>query len=260
MTSCYAKVSAIVLLSVLLNAAATSAQSPPIVAAASDLKFALEEVAARFAAERGERVELVFGSSGLLTRQIQDGAPFELFLSADEDFVNQLAEAGLTRDGGVLYAVGRLVLFAPQGSALAVDPELKGLRDLLARGGVTKFAIANPLHAPYGRAAEAVLRKQGLWQALQPRLVLGENVVQAAQFTTSGNAVGGMLAYSLVLAPALRDQGRYALIPEADHLPLRQRMVLLKRAGPTAEHFYQYLQGPAAREILQKFGFSLPGR
>jgi molybdate transport system substrate-binding protein len=230
----------------------------PVVAAASDLKFALDEVASRFAAERHERVELVFGSSGLLARQIQDGAPFELFLSADEDFVNQLSDAGLARDRGVLYGLGRIVLFAPRGSPLAVDPELRGLRALLARGAVTKFTIANPIHAPYGRAAEAVLRKRALWEPLQPSLVLGDNVAQAAQFATTGNAVGGILAYSLVLAPPLRDQGRYALISDSDHPPLRQRMVLLKRASPTAEHFYQYLQTPAARAILRRFGFSLP--
>jgi molybdate transport system substrate-binding protein len=230
----------------------------PAVAAASDLKFPLEEVAARFAAERHERVELVFGSSGLLSRQIQDGAPFEMFLSADEDFVNQLARARLTRDGGVLYAMGRIVVFAPHGSPLVPDPELTGLRALMGRGAVTKFAIANPAHAPYGRAAEAALRKHGLWESMQRSLVLGDNVAQAAQFASTGSAVGGIFAYSLVLAPPLRDQGRFALIPESDHPPLRQRMVLLKRAGPTAEHFYQYLQAPGAREILRRFGFALP--
>jgi len=231
----------------------------PVIAAASDLKFALEEVAARYAAEGHERVELVFGSSGLLSRQIQDGAPFEVFLSADEEFVNQLADAGLARDRGVLYALGRLVLFAPSGSPLVPDPELNGLRALLERGAVTKFAIANPAYAPYGRAAEAVLRKRGLWERLQRSLVLGDNVAQAAQFASTGNAVGGILAHSLVLAPPLRGQGKYVRIPESDHPPLRQRMVLLKRAGPTAEDFYRYLQQTGAREILHRFGFALPG-
>jgi molybdate transport system substrate-binding protein len=150
------------------------------------------------------------------------------------------------------------VIFAPTGSPLAVDEHLNGLRDLLTRGGVTRLAIANPEHAPYGRAAEAALRAKGLWEAVQPRLVLGENISQAAQFATTGNAVGGLLAYSLVLAPPLREKGTFALLPEALHPPLRQRMVLTKRAGAIAQRFYDFLQQPAARTILKTFGFALP--
>jgi molybdate transport system substrate-binding protein len=234
------------------------AQKAPIVAAAADLRFALESIAERFAGESGRRVELVFGSSGTLTRQAIDGAPFELFLSADEAFVETLAGAGLTRDGGTLYAIGRIVIFAPHGSPLKVDERMEGLRSLLARGGVTRFAIANPEHAPYGRAAEAALRATGLWESAKPSLVLGENIAQAAQFARTGNAVGGMLAYSLVLTPPLSEQGTYALIPDSLHPPLRQRMVILKRAGETARRFYRYLQQPPAREILRKYGFAVP--
>lgn len=234
------------------------AQKPPVVAAASDLKFALEAVARQFTAESGTRVDLVFGSSGILTRQLMEGAPFELFLSADKAFVEKLAAAGLTRDRGVLYAVGRIVIFAPHGSPLTVDERLDGLRALLARGGVTRFAIANPAHAPYGRAAEAALRAKGLWESLQPALVLGENIAQAAQFATTGNAVGGMLAYSLVLGPPLNERGAYALVPESLHPPLRQRMVLLKQASETTERFYRYLQEPRGREILRRYGFAVP--
>ncbi len=230
----------------------------PIVAAASDLTFALREVTNRFERDYQQRIELVFGSSGNLTRQIIDGAPFEILLSADEAFVNRLADAGLTRDRGTLYASGRLVLFAPHGSPLAVDERLNGLRALLAGGGVTRFAIANPEHAPYGRAAEAFLRKNDVWEALRPALVLGTSVSQAAQFATSGNAVGGIVAYSLVLAAPLRNQGSFVLLSETDHPALRQRMVLLKRAGPTAERFYQYLQERTARDILRRYGFQPP--
>jgi molybdate transport system substrate-binding protein len=245
---------------VLLCFAATesTAQKAPVVAAASDLKFALEAAAAQFALQSGARVDLVFGSSGNLTRQLIDGAPFELFLSADEAFVDKLVDAGLTRDRGVLYAIGRIVLFAPHGSPLAVDERLDGLRALLARGRLTRFAIANPEHAPYGRAAEAALRARGLWEPLQPALVLGENIAQAAQFATTGNAAGGIVAYSLVLAPPLSDRGTYVLLPDSFHPPLRQRMVLLKRASVTAERFYQYLQQPPGREILRRYGFTVP--
>jgi molybdate transport system substrate-binding protein len=230
----------------------------PVVAAASDLGFALTEVADRFTQETGQQVELVFGSSGTLARQIRDGAPFDLFLSADESFVEQLASAGLTRDTGALYAVGRIVLFAPTGSPMRPDEGLAGLGRLLKAGKVTRFAIANPQHAPYGRAAEAALRKAGLWADLQPRLVLGDNVSQAAQFATTGDAVGGIIAYSLALAPTLADRGAYALIADTDHPPLRQRMVVLKRGGPGAGRFYDYLRGAPARAILQRFGFAVP--
>lgn len=239
-------------------ASVASAQRPPIVAAASDLNFALTEVAEQFGRQQGQRVELVFGSSGLLARQVRDGAPFELFLSADEAFVEDLAAAGLTRDGGTLYAIGRIVLFAPTASPLVPSEGLDGLARLIASGRVTRFAIANPEHAPYGRAAEATLRKHGIWETLQPRLVLGDNVSQAAQFATTGNAVGGIIAYSLALAPNVRRRGTFTLISDADHPPLRQRMVLLRRAGPVAERFYRYLQEPAARAILERYGFALP--
>lgn len=230
----------------------------PVIAAASDLNFALTDIAAQFARDHGERVELVFGSSGTLTRQIRDGAPFEIFLSADEQLVRELSKAGLTRNEGALYAVGRIVLFAPTGSPLKPDEGFGGLARLIASGGLTRFAIANPEHAPYGRAAEAALRKHGLWTGIQPRLVLGSNISQAAQFAATGNAVGGIIAYSLALAPTVRGRGTYALIPESDHQLLRQRMVLLKRGGAVAERFYRYLQEPAARSILTRYGFALP--
>jgi molybdate transport system substrate-binding protein len=235
-----------------------AAQRPPTIAAAANLNFALTEVAKQFERAQGRRVELVFGASGTLTRQIQDGAPFDMFLAADEEFPNQLAAAGLTRDAGVVYAVGRLVIFAPKGSPLAVDERLEGLGRLLKAGRATRFAIANPEVAPYGRAAEAVLRKRGLWDTLRPNLVLGDSIAQAAQFATTGNAVGGLIAYSLVLSPGFADRGAYAVIPEADHPPLRQRMVLLKQAGVIAERFYAYLQSDAARAILRKHGFAVP--
>jgi molybdate transport system substrate-binding protein len=233
-------------------------EKPPVVAAASDLKFAVEEVAKAFTKQTGGRVELVFGSSGTLTRQLTDGAPFELFMSADEGFVFKLADAGLTRDRGVLYAIGRLVLFAPHGSPLKVDEQLNGLRALITSGGLKRFAIANPAHAPYGRAAEAVLRAKGLWGPMQPSLVLGDNISQAAQFAATGNAAGGIIAQSLVIAPPLRDAGTFVLLPDRDHPPLRQRMVLMKRAGPTAAKFYDYMQQPDARDIMRRYGFVIP--
>lgn len=230
----------------------------PTVAAASDLQFALQEVQALFVRDTGQQVQLVFGSSGNFYRQIVEGAPFELFLSADESFVNRLAEQGLTRDSGTVYAIGRLALFAPQGSPLQVDTELHGLRIALQRGEIRRFAIASPEHAPYGARAEEALRHAGLWESLQDALVLGENVSQAAQFAASGNAQGGIIAWSLAQAPTVSALGTSALLPEHWHSPLRQRMVLMKTASPGSEAFYAYLQQPTAQAIMARFGFALP--
>ncbi|MDP1537145.1 MAG: molybdate ABC transporter substrate-binding protein [Burkholderiales bacterium] len=230
----------------------------PAIAAASDLKFALEDIAVRFRNDTLRNVRLSFGSSGNYFRQIAEGAPFQMFLSADEGFVFRLHEAGKTEDRGVLYAVGRIVLFAPAGSSLKVDAGAAGLKAALAAKRISRFAMANPEHAPYGRAAEEALRTLGLWDALKGKLVLGENVSQAAQFAASGSAQGGIFAYSLALSPNVSKLGQYALLPAELHKPLRQQMVLVKGAGETARAFYTYLQQPAARTILTQYGFALP--
>jgi molybdate transport system substrate-binding protein len=230
---------------------------PPVIAAASDLQFAMTDIAARFEADTGRKLALNFGSSGNFTRQIEQGAPFELFMSADEGFVFRLAAARLTRDRGVLYAMGRIALYVPKGSPLALDPRLAGLRD--GWDHVRKLAIANPEHAPYGRAAREALQSLGLWDLAKPRLVLGENIAQTAQFVATGSAEAGIIALSLALAPDLARAGNHVALPESLHTPLRQRMVLTTRAGDTAAMFYRYLQQPAARDILKKYGFGLPG-
>ena len=239
-------------------AGAALAQSPKV-AAAADLKFALDELAQRYKAATGRGVTLAFGSSGNFTQQIENGAPFELFLSADEAYVERLAGKGLARDAGVLYAIGRLVLFVPEGSPLRADPSLADLRAALADGRLKRFAIANPAHAPYGRAAREALQSAGLWDAVQPALVLGENASQATQFAASGNAQGGMVPAALAMAPEVARLGTGVPLPESMHKPLRQRMVLLKRASPAAAEFYTWLQGPAAREVLIRHGFAMPG-
>jgi molybdate transport system substrate-binding protein len=182
-----------------------------------------------------------------------------MYLSADESYVVDLAKDGFTRDQGELYAVGRIVIIVPHGSPLEPDGTLEDLRAALEDGRVQKFAIANPEHAPYGRRAEEALRHAGLWQAIVHRLVLGENVSQAAQFATSGSAQGGIVAYSLALSPKVSALGTFELIPAAWHAPLRQRMALLEDAGATAERFFAFVQQPAARAIMRRFGFVLPG-
>lgn len=237
-------------------APAACARTAPAIAAASDLQFALPEVEEAFRAQGGGALRLIFGSSGAFTTQIEQGAPFELFLSADQAYVQRLAGKGLTRDEGVRYAQGRIALFAPHGSSLQVDGEMKDLRGALADGRLRRFAIANPEHAPYGRAAREALIHAGLWDAVAPRLVLGENAAQAAQFASSGSAQGGLIPHALAVAPELAARGASALIPATWHQPLNQQMVLLKRAGPTARAFYAFLQSPAARAILARYGFS----
>ena len=239
-------------------AGALQAQPVPTVAAAADLKFALEEVAARFHRDTGHELRLVFGSSGNFYSQILQGAPFHLYLSADEDYVFRLADAGKAADRGRLYARGRIGILVPHGSPLLADGQLKDLAAALKDGRLKKFAIANPDHAPYGKRAEEALRHAGLWDAIRPKLVLGENVSQAAQFATSGSAQGGVIAWSLALAPSVSRLGRFELIPEAWHQPLRQRMVLLPGAPPAVRAFYDFLSTPAAQAIMVRHGFAVP--
>lgn len=229
---------------------------PPIVAAASDLRFALEAIAERFQAEQGQQLRLLFGSSGNFYRQIRQGAPFALYLSADEAYVTQLENAGLTQGESFIYGTGRLVYFAPHRSPLDPRAGLSNLEAALKAGTLGRFAIANPDHAPYGQAAMSTLRSLGLATAISPHLVLGENVSQAAQFAVSGSTDGGLFAYSLALSPKLASRGRYQLVPAELHPPLRQRAALLVGADPVAKQFFAYLQSPAAQQILADYGFT----
>jgi len=241
-----------------LTPAPLLAQDAPVIAAASDLQFALEEIASAFERDSGLEVRLVFGSSGNFARQIEQGAPFQLFLSADEALVFGLADKALTKDRGDLYAIGRIVLFAPKGSPLIGQLSAEGLRKAATGGTLKHFAIANPEHAPYGRAAQQWLTTHRLWEPLQPLLVLGENASQAAQFAVAGDSQGGIMPYSIALGSRVSEAGSFVLLPADEHEPLRQRMVLLKNASATAERFYQYMQNVAAREIMGRYGFVLP--
>lgn len=238
--------------------AALPAAAAPGIAAASDLKFALDEIAAGYAARTGRALRLTYGSSGNFRRQIAEGAPFEIFLSADESYVLALAREGRLEDDGVPYAVGRLVLFAPPGSPIDPGRGLEAVAQLARAGKIGRFAIANPAHAPYGRAAREALERAGAWTPLAGRLVIGENVSQAAQFAASGSAAGGLFAYSLTWSPAIAGRGRFALVPESAHAPLRQRMALVRGAGEEARAFFRYLQGPEARAVLSRYGFGAP--
>lgn len=245
--------------SLLLVTPLVVAKDIPNIAAASSLQFALKEVQTDFTSETGLSLRISYGSSGNFKRQIEQGAPFELFLSANEAYVAALHQQEQTLDAGKIYALGRIAIFAPQGSPLPVDANLEGLRELLEQGRLQRFAIANPNHAPYGKAAQQALMTVGLWDSIKPRLVLGENASQAAQFATSGSSQGGILPYSLALAPAISQQGTSRPLPAGWHRPINHRMVLMKRAGDTAKRFYQYLQTSAAQKIFLQYGFDSPG-
>lgn len=235
-----------------------AARAEPLVAAASNVQGALDEIIAAYSAETGTGVRVNYGSTGNLVRQIREGAPFDVFLAADEPSVNALVADGLTPGGAQVYAQGRLALLVPSGGAVAADAGLEGLRAALAAGTVTRFAIANPETAPYGMRAQEALDHAGLWAAVQPALVLGENVAQAAQFVTSGNAQAGIVALSVALNPEVASVTDHAVVPDDWHEPLTQGMVVLPRAGPDAKAFAAYVRGDAARAVWARHGYALP--
>ena len=233
---------------------------PLRIAAASDLKFALTTLCQAFTKTTGQAVDLQFGSSGNLARQVTQGLPLDIFMSADESLVFSLFDGGFTPDKGALYGTGRLALILPKNSAIQLPKSESDARLGLAKQlqPVRKFAIANPEHAPYGRAAKEALQNLGLWEQVSPKLVLGDNISQATQFVTSGAAQAGITALSLALAPEVAAQsGGYWLLSASLHAPLKQRMVLLKTAQPAAKELFEYLQTPAAKAVLVKYGFSV---
>jgi molybdate transport system substrate-binding protein len=243
----------------LCAASAPAAHSQKLtVAAAADLRFALDELAAQFrAAHPKVDLAITYGSSGNFFAQIQNGAPFDVFLSADIDYPRRLAAAGLAaRDSLFQYAVGRIVVWVPAASPL--DPAALGIRTLEAPS-VRHIAIANPQHAPYGRAAEAALRSLGVYDRVLPKLVLGENIAQTFQFVESGAAEVGIVALSLALAPAARGHGRYWDVPQEAYPRIEQGGVILSRApAGLAAQFRAFLLSEPARRILQQYGFAVP--
>jgi len=228
------------------------------VAGAADMSAALAQIVGAYTKKTGQAVKLSFGSSGNLANQIRNGAPFDVFFSADEEYPQQLIAEGLaSKDTLYRYAVGRLVLWVPGDSPL--DVSKLGMKALLDPS-VKKISIANPAHAPYGRAAEAALRHFGIYDQVASRLVLGENVSQAAQFVESGNAQAGLIALSQALAPALKDKGRYWAVPLDAYPTLNQAAVVLSRSKhqDAARKFLDFLRSPEATSPLTSYGFILP--
>src|SRR5208337_890748 len=227
------------------------------VAAAADLTFAFNDIAARFQKETGNPVRLSYGSSGNFFAQIKNGAPYDMFFSADVEYPRKLEAAGLTEPGTLYeYAAGEIVIWVPARSKLDIKRGLKVLLD----PDIHKIAIANPQHAPYGRAAAAAMRHEGIYDQVQPKLVLGENISQTAQFVQSGNADVAILALSLALAPAMKAKGRYVEIPAADYPPLVQAGVILKlsRNKQLAARFLKFLKEPETVALMERYGFSMP--
>jgi molybdate transport system substrate-binding protein len=230
------------------------------IAAASDIRYALDDMAGRLRqAVPGLEVEVVYGSSGTLFAQLTNGAPFDLFLSADVEYPTQLSARGLTLAGTEFrYADGRLAVWAPASSP--IDVENRGM-DALVDPAVAHVAIANPAHAPYGRAAEAAMRQARVYDRVKSKIVFGENVSQALQFVQSGAAEIGVVALSLALAPALRTSGKYWTVPPELHPPLEQGGVIMKAAADpeAARAVRTFMLGAEGRTILGAYGFSVPG-
>jgi molybdate transport system substrate-binding protein len=227
------------------------------VAAASDLQFAIKELIVEYEKQTGHHVKLSLGSSGNFFAQLQQGAPFDLYFSADIGYPKKLEEAGLTVPGSLYrYAVGRVVLWAPKSSPLEVSKGLTVLREPAIR----KVAIANPKHAPYGRAAVAAMEQSQVYAEVKDRLVLGENISQAAQFIESGACDVGIIALSLAMAPVMKSAGSYWLIPAEAHPPLEQGAVIMKQSKQqdAARHFLQFMQSPQGQEVMTRYGFTLP--
>lgn len=247
----------ILLLGLIVGAGSAVAQ-PITVAAAADLNYALTDLARQFESDTGTKVVLSFGSSGNLFAQIQNDAPFDVFFSADEDYPKRLAAAGLVDSATArTYAIGHLVLWVPDRSLL--DPEKLQMK-LLTQDAITKVAIANPQHAPYGRAAMAALEHYGLKEKIAKKLVFGESVSQAAQFVQSGNAQAGLIALSLAKSPAMRAEGKFWELPSDSYPEMKQAagVVSASKHKKEAQAFLDFVLSPEGAATLQKFGLTPP--
>jgi molybdate transport system substrate-binding protein len=244
------------LLVVLLLAGSGWAQEI-LVAAAADLNQVLPVIAERFERESGNRVKLSFGSSGNFFAQIQNGAPFDVFFSADIDFPKRLEAAGLTEPGSLYeYAVGKIVLWVPNGSGLDVSRGTPALLDPQVR----KIAIANPVHAPYGKAAMAALQHEQLYERVKDKVVFGENISQTFELVQSRNADVGIVALSLAVAPKVKDSGRFFVVPSSSYPSIRQGVVVIRSSqhNAVAKAFIAYLKRPESITLLKQYGFEVP--
>lgn len=226
------------------------------VAAAADLQSVMQDIVAQFQKQTGKDVRVIYGSSGNFFQQIQNGAPFDVFFSANLDYPKQLVAAGLTEPGSYYqYARGKIVLWAPNGSKINLNSGLTVLLD----PSVRKIAIANPQHAPYGQAAIAAIEKAGVYDKVKEKFVLGENISQTASFVMSGAADVGIVALSLALSPNMKGKGDFAVIPPDQYPPLEQGCVILRSSKnkETAKQFLSFIKTAAVADTLKRYGFDV---
>jgi molybdate transport system substrate-binding protein len=226
------------------------------VAAAADLQFAMQDVAAQFQKQTGKEVKLIYGSSGNFFQQLQNGAPFDMFFSADLDYPKKLESAGLTEPGSYYeYAKGKIVIWVLKDSKLDISSGLQALLD----PSIKKIAVANPQHAPYGRAAVAAMQKEGIYDKVKDKFVLAENIAQTASYVMSGSADVGIVALSLALSPNMKDKGRYFEVPAGDYPPIKQACVILNSSKnkETAKQFLSFIKTAAVADTLRRYGFDV---
>lgn len=229
------------------------------VAAAADLQSAMQDIASRFQQETGKAVKVIYGSSGSFFQQIQNGAPFDMFFSANLDYAKKLEVAGLIEATSYYqYARGKIVVWVRRDSKINLNSDLLALVD----PSVKKIAVANPQHAPYGQAAVAAMQKEGIYEKVKDKLVLGENISQAASFVVSGSADVGIVALSLALSPNMKDKGRYAEISANEYPPIEQACVILNssKSKDTARQFLSFVKSAAVANILVSYGFDVQNR
>ncbi len=232
----------------------------PQIAAASSLQFVMPVLIEAFQRKSGFVPRMTYGSSGNFRRQISQGAPFEMFMSADESYVEALSLEGLTEDSGEIYAFGQLAVVRPANSNFDLTENLSFINQAIEGGELRHFAIANPDHAPYGRAARETLIALDLWEQIQPYLVRGENASQALQFALSGSSQGGLVPYSLTFSSAVNAAGEARKIDSGNHQPIRQRMVLIKNASARARQFYEFIVSKPAQIIFETYGYQIPSQ
>jgi molybdate transport system substrate-binding protein len=226
------------------------------VAAAADLQFAMQDVAAKFQKETGKEVKLIYGSSGNFFQQLQNGAPFDMFFSANLDYPRKLQTAGLTEPGSYYeYASGKIVIWVRKDSKLDLNSGLQ----VLLNPSIKKIAVANPQHAPYGQAAVAAMQKAGVYDKVKDKFVLGENISQTASFVVSGSADVGIVALSLALSPNMKDKGRYTEIPPSEYPPIQQACVIISSSKDkeAAKQFLSFIKTAEVAETLRKYGFEV---
>lgn len=229
------------------------------VAAAADLQFAMQDISSKFQKESGKTVKVIYGSSGSFFQQLENGAPFDMFFSANLDYAKKLERDGLTEPESYYeYAKGKIVLWVRNESGIDLNSGMKVFLD----PSIKKVAIANPEHAPYGQAAVAAMQKENIYAQVKNKLVLGENISQTATFVESGSADIGIVALSLVVSPNMKDKGRYVVVPASDYPPIEQACVILRSSKnkDTAQQFLSFIKTAAMADVLRSYGFDVTGR